>query len=849
MWRATLKSLLARKVRLALTVVAIVLGVGFVSGTYVLTDTLNAAFTDVFRIATGNVDVVVRSVTEFEAGATGPGGGRSDEREALPASLVDEVATIPGVDRVAGEITGYAQMVDARTGEAIETSGSPTLGVAWNEGTSAAEIRDGRAPVDGDEVVIDAATARDRDIAIGDPIDILFTTGPRSFTVVGTIGFGEADNLAGATLAAFDVGTAQEVLDRPGKFDTLSVLGDGSLGPEALRDRVDEVLDDRYEALTGAAAAAQSAEQLQEAFGFFGTALLVFASVALFVGAFIIFNTFSIIVAQRSRELALLRALGASRRQVRLSVIAEAAVLGLIASIIGVGAGIGIAFGLQGLLTAFGLELPSTSTRVLPRTVVVSLVVGTTITLVSALLPARRASNVAPIEALRAGEAPPQAALRGRIVWGSLITAVGFGSLATGLFTDVGDRLQFVGLGTAATFLGVAVLSPLFARPMASLLGAPFRSMGMAGRLGRENAMRAPRRTASTASALMIGLGLVAFVAVFAASLRASFRVALEDTLRADFIMSTTQFQPFSPELADRLREDDAIAAVAPIRVGEVESEGDRQRVVGLDPAAIDAVIGVETRSGALSDLSGGGIAVLEDTAETYGWSMGDDIVVTFGRTGDVTLPIVAVFTEAEGLNGNLAISLEVYDDNFAEPLDQVVYLTAAEGVSLEDARAAVEAATEEYPNVNVYDQAEFKEEQEGFIDQLLGLITALLGLAIIIAFFGIVNTLGLSIFERTREIGLLRAVGMSRGQVRRMIRVESVVIAVLGAVLGIVIGVFFGWALQRALVEDGITELRIPVGQLAGYVAASAVAGVLAAVLPARRAARLDVLDAISYE
>ena len=485
----------------------------------------------------------------------------------------------------------------------------------------------------------------------------------------------------------------------------------------------------------------------------------------------------------------------------------------------------------------------------LPRTVIVSLVVGTTITLVSALLPARRASNVAPIEALRAGEAPPQTTLRGRLVWGSLISALGVGSLAAGLFTDMGDRLQLVGLGTASTFLGVAVLSPLFARPMARVLGAPFRRMGMAGRLGRENAMRAPRRTASTASALMIGLGLVAFVAVFAASLRASFRVALEDTLRADFIMSTTQFQPFSPELAESLREDDRIAAVAPIRVGEVQAEGDRQRVIGLDPAAIDAVIGVEMRAGGLADLAGGGLAVLEDSAETYGWAMGDVVELTFGRTGEVALPIVAVFTEADGLNGNLAISLDLYDENFAEPLDQVVYVKAAEGVVADEARAAIESATEDYPNVNVYDQAEFKEEQEGFIDQLLGLITALLGLAIIIAFFGIVNTLGLSIFERTREIGLLRAVGMSRGQVRRMIRVESVVIAVLGAVLGVAIGVFFGWALQRALVEDGITELRIPVGQLAGYVAASAVAGVLAAVLPARRAARLDVLDAISYE
>lgn len=849
MLRATWKSLLARKVRLALTVVAIVLGVGFVSGTYVLTDTLDAAFAEAFEIATGSVDVVVRSEAAFEAGGTGPGGGRSDEREPLPEELISMVEAVPGVARVTGEITGYAQMVNAETGAPIETTGAPTIGVAWNDGTASVQIRDGRAPASREETAIDLATAEEYDIAIGDPIDVLFVSGPRRFTVVGTIGFEGSRSLAGTTIAAFDVSTAQRVLDRKGEFDTLSVMGDGSIGPDALRQRVEAALPDSYEAVTGAAAAAQSAEQLQEAFGFFGTALLVFAAVALFVGAFIIFNTFSIVVAQRSRELALLRALGASRGQVRTSVLVEAFVLGVIASALGVGAGVLIAFGLQGLLGAFGLELPTTSTQVLPRTVVVSFLLGTGITLLSALLPARRASRVAPIQALRAGEVPPQGSLRSRLLIGSFVSALGVGALVAGLFVDVPEPLQFIGGGAALTFLGVAVLAPTFARRLSGIIGAPFRRLGIAGRLGRENAMRSPRRTASTASALMIGLGLVAFVGVFAASLRASFIAGLGDTLRADFVMATTQFQPFSPKVARQLAKQPELGAVSAFRLGEVKALGEVTRAEGIDPASVESVLDLEVSAGDVGRMGDRGVALSATYADERGLSVGDELRILFARTGRQTFTVRAIYASPRALNAPIAITLDAYSENFAEALDATVSVKAADGVGPAEARAAIERVLDDYPNVQVYDQAQFREQQEGFIDQLLGLITALLGLAIIIALFGIVNTLGLSIFERTREIGLLRAVGMSRRQLRAMIRWESVIIAILGALLGIGVGVFFGWALQRALEPEGITELRIPVDQLGLYVVAAAAAGVLAAVLPARRAARLDVLQAIAYE
>ncbi|MFM8944938.1 MAG: ABC transporter permease, partial [Actinomycetota bacterium] len=673
MWRATWKSLLARKVRLGLTVLAIVLGVGFVSGTYVLTDTLNAAFTQVFSIATGSVDVVVRSTTPFEAGSTGPGGGRTDERAPVPESLLATVQAIPGVAEVHGEITGYAQMVDVATGAPIETSGSPTLGVAWNEGTAAVTIREGRPPVARDETAIDVGTAETYDIAVGDPIDVIFVSGVRRFTVVGTIGFGESDSLAGTTIAAFDVATAQRVLDRRGEFDTLSVMGDGSIGPDALRRRIAASLPEEYEAVTGQAAAAQSAEQLQKAFGFFGTALLVFAAVALFVGAFIIFNTFSIVVAQRVRELALLRALGASRSQVRTSVLVEALIVGVIASGVGVGAGILIAFGLQGLLSAFGLDLPTTSTQVLPRTVAVSFLLGTGITLLAALLPARRASRVAPIQALRAGEAAPQASLGARVLVGILTTALGIGALLAGLFADVAEPLRLIGGGAAATFLGVAVLSPLFARRLAAVIGAPMRRLGVSGRLGRENAMRAPRRTASTASALMIGLGLVAFVGVFAASLRASFLAGLQDTLRADYLLSTTQYQPFSPALARALARDPSFAAVSAFRLGESRIRGEAVRVEGIDPATVERVLDIGVSAGAVATMGDDGLAVLRSYARTRGWQVGDEVRITFARSGRQVFTIRAIFDRERALQAPLAISLPAYRANFAESLDLTV--------------------------------------------------------------------------------------------------------------------------------------------------------------------------------
>ena len=849
MWRATIKSLFARKLRLLLTALAIVLGVGFMAGTYVLTDTMGKAFDDLFSTANQNTDVVVRAVSAFQPTQGGPGGSGADERNPVPEQLRTVVEDVPGVASVDGDVTGYAQLVDPATGDVIGTTGAPTFGVSWNPASTPLTVREGAPPSGPGEVAIDAATAEKFHLKIGQRIQILLTGPPQEFQITGIVGFGTADNLAGATLAVFDLHTAQTVFDRMGEYDTLQVLADPGVGAAELRDRIAAALPKGYEAITGAAAAAQDAEDLKQALGFFQTALLVFAFVALFVGAFIIFNTFTIIVAQRTRELGLLRALGATGRQVMRSVMAEALVVGLVASVVGLGAGLLIAIGLQAMLKAFGIDLPSTSTQLLPRTIVVSLVVGTLVTFVASVIPARRAAKVSPMQALRDGASGGGESLRRRAVGGVVVTGLGVAALLYGLFgASSRSAASLVGLGALLTFVGVAVLSPLVARPLAGVLGAPLRGLGISGRLGRENAMRSPRRTASTAAALMIGIGLVSFVAVFAASLRSSFSAALDETLRADFILTTGSFTPFSPQVAHDLASDPDLAAVSAFRQGQVRIEGKTDFVAGIDPATIEQVATLGITKGSVGSLDQGDILVYDEVANTNGWGVGDDISVEFARTGMQHLTVGGLYSDNRFL-GNYAVSLQTYEANFTEQLDQIVFVKAAEGVPIARARAAVEAAVAAYPNVQVNDQAEFKDQQAGFIDQLLALVSALLGLAILIALFGIVNTLGLSIFERTRELGLLRAVGMSRRQVRSMIRWESVITAVLGAVLGVAIGVLFGWAMQQALASQGITELTIPPVQLLIYVVLAGLAGVLAAVLPARRAAKLNVLDAISYE
>ncbi|HEX2234738.1 MAG TPA: FtsX-like permease family protein [Actinomycetota bacterium] len=847
MWKATIKGLLAHKVRLGLTALAVVLGVGFISGSYVLTDTMNSTFGQLFVDATKGIDVIVRAENAFEGLSEG-------ERKPVPESLLDDVRDVDGVSQAAATVDGFAQIVD-KNGEAIAPAGPPTLGVAWTEGPGdAVEIRSGRPPRNENEVVIDARTAEEHDFAVGDRVEVL-TRGPaRPYELVGIAGFGEADNLGGATLAMFEFDTAQRLLGKPGEVSSIEAAGDGAVPPAALRARIAQVLPNGIEAATAGSVADEQAEALQTGLGFFNTALLVFAGVALFVGSFIIFNTFSIVVAQRTKELALLRALGASRGQVTLSVLAEALLVGVVASAIGLAAGILIAAGLRSLLEVFGISLPSSGLELLPRTVIASLGAGTIVTLLSSVAPARRASRVAPLEALRDSAPTAAGASRRRALAGAIVIAAGLAILMTGLFGDVDNAAAVVGGGAAVLFLGVAIASPLVAGPLARAIGAPLpRVFGVAGTLARANAARSPRRTASTAVALMVGLALVAFMAVFAASLKASFNETIDESLRADFIvMPMSSFAPspgFSPRVVDRIAQLPEIGGASPLRFGEWRQEGTTSFLAAIDPATIEAVADLGMTSGDLADLDARSVLVHEDTAADLGLALGDALAMEFAATGTRRQTLAGTFTNNSITGADYVLSMDAYRDNFQLDLDAMVLATAAPGTPARAASAAIEAAVADFPSVEVSDQAAFKERQSGQVDQLLGLVTALLGLALVIALLGITNTLVLSVFERTRELGLLRAVGMSRRQTRAMVRWEAVIISIIGALLGLCVGIFFGWALVTALESEGITRLVVPGGQLLAYLVLAALAGVIAALPPARRAARLNVLEAVATE
>jgi putative ABC transport system permease protein len=846
MWNATLKGLLAHKLRLAATALAIVLGVSFVAGTYVLTDTISATFDNLFKQVTQGIDVAVRTNATFSSQGM-------ETREPMPASVLNQVRAVDGVRVAEGNVTGYAQFV-GKDGKPVTTGGAPTLGVSFAADTpftAGSEIRAGRLPSGPGEVAMDARTAEDAGFRVGDRVKVLFQGPARTFTIVGIVGFGQADNLGGATLAGFDLPTAQRVLNREGEFDEIDVAAEPGVTPEQLRDRIRAALPATYEVLTGEELAADQAAAINDTIGqFLGTALLAFAFVALLVGGFLIFNTFSIIVAQRTRELALLRCLGASRRQVLGSVLLESVLVAIVASLVGLGLGVLIALGLRALLSGFlGADLPSTGTRLLPRTVIVALLVGLVVTVLSALLPARKATRVPPVAALQPETVvAPTGFRRRRVVIGVLITAVGVALLLAGLFRSEGNRLVNVASGAVVVFFGVAILSPLVARPLAQAIGWPFaRAFRLPGNLARQNAMRNPRRTASTAAALMIGLALVAFVSIFAASIKSSTAKTLEESVSADYILSTDNFQPFSTEVAKRLAEQPQLEAVAAARFGIWKLNGATKQLQAVDPVAYGKVVRTEVTSGSLDAMAGGGLAVKDTVAEANGWTVGETVAMEFPR-GVQQVPVRAIYKD-NSLNGDYLLSLRNYERGYTDQLDSQVLVKAAPGVDPATSRAAIDRVVADFPNVTVRDQAEFRAETTRQINQIINLFYSLLGLAILIALFGIVNTLALSIFERVRELGLLRAVGATRRQLRSMIRWEAVIIAILGAVLGLAVGVFFGWTVVRASRGIGITDFTLPISELVLFVVAAGLAGVLAAILPGRRAARIDMLRAITTE
>jgi putative ABC transport system permease protein len=857
--RVTIKGLLAKKFRLALTSLAVVLGVAFMAGTFVLTDTLGNVFDNLFANASQGVSAVVRAKEPFKA-STGPGSNNQQNRPPVPESLTDQVAVVKGVARVQGVIQGSA-LVFEKNGKDFIQHAAPTIGVAWfppgQEVSKSFQNVKGRRPSTADEVALDRKTASDGNYRIGDQVKVSFlTVPPKTYTLTGTFEFGGDENgLAGATMAAFVPPEAQRVTNRVGQWDRIDVRADSGVSQSEVTDNINQALksagDTKFEALTADAYAKEQANDIKDNLSFFNIFLLVFALIALFVGAFIIYNTFSITVQQRARELGLLRALGASGRQVVGSVALEALIVGLFSSIVGLVLGIAIVKPLEALFSLFGADLPTGSLQIEPRTIIVSLLVGTIITFISAISPARRAARVPPIAALR-DQALSVREGRRRYVWGAIFGALGVILLFVGLFGNQSGSNGAIVVGIAAflVFIGVAMLSPLLARPAARLLTWPAAKIqSVTGLLARENAMRNPRRTASTSAALMIGLALVTFIAIIGASFKGTFSNAIDNQIRADFVLSPKNFQGFSPEAAAAVRRELPGSTVVQFRTGQVQVNGTTEDVTGAS-ANFQKVANLKLRDGFDPEAYASGGVVAYKDAEVGGKKVqaGQKLKVTFPK-GDQELTVAGIFTDKKALPGNGDYVLSLAHWNlFNEPLDQFVLILKPSDVSTAKADATIKGIANRFGGISADNKAEFKDRQIAQFNQILNLMYVLLLFAVIIALIGIVNTLALSIYERTREIGLLRAVGMSRVQTRRMVRGEALIVAVFGSLLGLAIGLLFGRALIASLSDQGI-DFSLPVGQLLAFLILAGLFGLLAGVPPARRAAKLDVLRAVSAE
>jgi putative ABC transport system permease protein len=843
MWRVTINGLAARKLRLALTALAIVLGVTFVTGTLILTDTLNNTFNTLIGTAYQHISFEIRGKAVLNGTATTV--DSTTNRKPVPQSIGREVRQIPGVAYVSGSVAGYAQFV-ARDGNAIGSGGSSALGFSFDPDPQLSSVRlvEGKAPTTAHDVVMDKATATKYDFAVGDRVNVLLPGAPQTFTISGIVTFGSDDNLVGATLAGFYLPTAQALFNARGHYDTINVLAAPGADNVKLQLAIEKALPGGVEVVSGQAVANELSTAIDNALSFISTLLLIFAAIALFVGGFTIFNTFSITVGQRTRELALLRVVGASRGQVFRSVLGEAALTGLAASLIGLGLGVVAALGLKALLNAFGIDLPAAPLVFEARTVVVALAVGVGVTVISAVIPARRAVRIPPVAALvDHSEDQPVSVRRWRVIAGAMTALVGVVVLVAGLAKAT---TGLVGLGAVAVFIAVGMLGPVVARPLSSALGRPLASLlGIPGRLGRENSMRNPRRTAQTAAALMIGLALVSTFAVLGASLSTSAAHSVDSAINADYIITGSGgFSTSVPATVSRLP---GVSTTTTVYQGQFEFRGSLSTLTAATPADLSKTVNLHVTDGSGAPaMAAGQLLIDTNTANANGLHVGSVVAVKFAQTGATTMRIGGIF-KPNPLVGSFVTGNRFFLSHYNSPLPVAVLLTTAPGArSLDN---GLNTALQPYANVGFKTRAQFESAQKTKVNQELGLVYVLLALAVLIALIGIVNTLMLSVFERTHEIGLLRAVGMKRRQVRTMIRSESVIVALFGAVVGIVIGTGLGLALASSLRDKGVTNIAIPVASLVGFLVLSGLLGLAAATWPARRAANLDVLSAIAAQ
>ncbi|HEX9416065.1 MAG TPA: ABC transporter permease [Gaiellaceae bacterium] len=855
MTSVALKGLAGRKLRAVLTALSIVLGVAMIAGTFVLTDTINKGFHSVFTGSYKNTSAVITSKVAF----TGDNGA-DQTPPSFPASVLTRVRALPDVKAAAGSVTDEQTKLIDKSGKTIGSGGgAPNLAYGIDPGLrklNPLTLVQGHWPSGSGEVAIDKATAAKKGFAVGDQIGIETHSGVHRSRVVGIVELSGVSSIGGATIAAFDLRTAQDLLGKQHGLDVIRVEAKPDVPASRLLSEIRPLLPPTAQVRDAAAQAKEDAKSVNGFTSFLQKALLAFGGIALFVGGFVITNTLSITVAQRTREFATLRTIGATRRQILRSVLLEALVIGAFASLLGLAVGFGLAKGLSAAFTAVGLDLPKAGTVFAPRTVIVSLLVGTLVTVLASFRPARRATRVPPIAAVREGSVlPPGRLARFGPPAGIGVLALGTALVCYGAFVhhiSVAQHLIAMGFGCVLMFVGMSIFAPKVVRPLASVLGWPGRRVGgVAGELAVDNARRNPARTASTAAALMIALALVTFVTVFAQGLRSGFEGAVDNLFRTDYALATSNFAPLSAAAADRVAATPGIQTISSVRAGSGRIFGKTVNVSAVDKG-MSKVLHVEWYRGSPAvpaRLGQDGAFVDKSYAKDHGLSLGSPLALETPTGRILHLRLKGIFTPPQGGSpfGTVTISTGTFDANYANPENQLTLIRIVGGVSAANT-AKLERAAAAFPDAKIETQAQFKHEQEKFIFNLLNLLYVLLGLSVIISLFGIVNTLVLSVFERTRELGMLRAVGMTRRQVRRMIRHESVVTSLIGGALGIGLGVFLGFLISQALKGNGVV-FALPYGRLLVFVLVTVLIGIVAAVLPARRAARLNVLSALQYE
>ena len=846
----TFKNLWARKWRSFMTALAVVFGIALVSGTYVLTDTTNEAFNDIFVGANENTDVAItaKEKVEQEDGSNPP----------FDSAVLGTVEAVDGVRIASGDVFSQGAILDAQ-GDSTGGGFAPQfIASVAPEGLETSEYSEGRKPETATEAALDEAAADRADIGLGDQILLVGTGKARPFTLVGLTRLGGA-SFGGTSIAQVTLPVAQQITGEQGKFDQISVAADDGVSPEELRDRIIEVVPRDLLVETGAENAERLSSEIKDSLSFLSIALLAFAAISLFVGSFVIFNVFSITVAQRTREFGMLRTLGAGRSQILRTVLIEGLLIGAFASIAGILVGFVLAEGLSALLKTIGAELPSKSLVVAPRTIIVSLGIGIGVTLVASLLPALRATRVPPIAALSESlVAEKQSRVWVRALISGLLTIVGLALIASVLIsgTDGGTGAARIGGGAVAVVIAISVFSPQLVRPMASAIGAPLQRIGgLTGQLARENSQRNPSRTAVTSAALMIGLALVAFVTIFASGLNSSVTNVIDSNLKGQIILQGPGgFNPIPPEAAELASETEGVQAASGIRYSNVRVTGDGGRdLSSVQPSTVNDVLELEWKEGSAENLAqlGGRRAVIsEGLSDAADLEVGDSFEVLSKTGKTVDLEVTGILASGNlDLLGNIVVSQAEMERDFGVDVDFFALVRTLPGADVDVVQQRIDDAFQQpFPTVDVLNQQELKDNQQQQINTLLAMIYVLLALAVVVSLVGIVVTLILSIYERTRELGMLRAVGMSRRQVRRMIRYEAVITAVLGAIAGLILGVIFAFLIGIPLEGEGFA-LSYPIPVLIVIVLLTAVAGVLAAIYPARKASKLDVLEAVSYE